>query len=166
MIIDAIIEIPKNSKNKYEYDKEFNLMRLDRVLYDDAYSYPFEYGFVPNTLDDDGDPLDILVLATYPITFPIVLKVRVLTSLNMNDQGEEDTKLFAVVNNDPRLDIYQVKEDLPKNIFKEIEFFFSNYKKKENKKVILNGWNNIEKTGEIIKYCQDKYQNEIKKNKF
>ena len=112
MLVEALIEIPMGTKNKYEIDTETGRVKLDRVLYSSV-MYPAEYGFIPNTLAGDGDALDILVLSTAS-TFPgCIVNARVLGYLDIIDRGEKDEKVIAVVNNDPRLDHYQKLDDLP-----------------------------------------------------
>ena len=139
-IVDAFIEIPTGSQNKYEYDKELGVFRLDRVLYSPMH-YPAEYGYLQNTLAKDGDPLDILVLTTFP-TFPgCVIRSRVIGVLIMSDDKGEDEKLLAVPVDDPRWDEVCSLDDVPQHILKEIEHFFKVYKDLEHKsrRVLLDG---------------------------
>ena len=112
LIVNVIVEIPKGSSNKYEYDSATHQIKLDRVLYG-ANFYPGEYGFVPETLDWDGDPLDIISLSTYP-TFPgCAIPIRVLGTLQMIDEGDIDTKLIGVIANDPRFNHIKHLRHLP-----------------------------------------------------
>lgn len=134
MILEALIEIPTGSKNKYEVDHETGRVKLDRVLYSAQY-YPTEYGFIENTLAADGDPLDILVISSFP-TFPgCLIDARVIGVMEMVDSGEEDVKLISVVNDDPRFDGINSLDDLEKHKLDEIRNFFDTYKILQNKKV-------------------------------
>ncbi len=127
MKVEAIIEIPLKTKNKFEIDKESNKIKLDRVLYS-SMSYPAEYGYIENTLCNDGDPLDILVISSEP-TFPgCVVPARVIGYLNVIDNGKEDYKLIAVVDVDPRYDHINELSDLSNFTLDEIKDFFKNYK--------------------------------------
>ena len=131
-IVNAVIEIPFRSRNKYEIDKTTGRMKLDRVLYS-AMGYPAEYGIVENTLSPDGDPLDILVIATEP-TYPgCVVPSRVVGYLTMIDNGSEDYKLIAVVASDPRYEDTKELSDISTFTLKEIQNFFENYKKNMGK---------------------------------
>jgi len=125
MIVDAIIEIPMGTKNKYEVEKETGKIRLNRVLYSSV-SYPAEYGFIENTIAGDKDPLDILVLSSTP-TFPgCIVRGRVLGYLGILDRGEHDEKIIAVAHDDPRFDHLNSIDDLPSHTKDEISEFFKN----------------------------------------
>lgn len=137
--INVIIEIPKGSKNKYEIDKKTGLIALDRVMHS-AQDYPFDYGFVPQTLWHDGDPVDVVVLTTYPLTTGILLTVRPVAIMGMVDGGEADDKMIAVPKNDPRWDDVVDVKDINKHTLKEIEHFFLTYKNIQNKKVEVTGF--------------------------
>ena len=127
-VVDAVVEIPFRSRNKYEIDKATGKIKLDRVLYS-AMGYPTEYGTIENTLAPDGDPLDILIIATEP-TYPgCVVPARIVGYLKMLDNGKEDYKLISVVDCDPRYDEIQDLSDISKFTLKEIQNFFENYKK-------------------------------------
>jgi inorganic pyrophosphatase len=131
--IDVVIEIPAGSRNKYEYDHEQHVFRLDRRLFT-ATAYPGDYGFVPDTLAGDGDPLDVLVLVTDP-TFPgCVVRVRILGVFTMRDEMGIDAKLITVIAHDPQWDDAHDIEDVPKHLRNEIAHFFSIYKDLEPKK--------------------------------
>jgi inorganic pyrophosphatase len=132
--VDCIIEVPKFSSLKYELDKDTGLLRLDRALYS-AVFYPGNYGFIPKTLWEDGDPLDILVLhsqAFYPLT---LVNVRPIGVMQMFDNGESDDKILAVVVSDPRFKEVEDIYDLPEHTLKEVEYFFETYKALQGKKV-------------------------------
>ncbi len=137
-IINVIIEIPKGSKNKYEIDKETGIIKLDRVMHT-SQDYPFDYGFVPQTLWHDGDALDVVVLTTHPLPVGILLEVRPIAVIRMIDAGERDEKIIAVPKADPRFnDVHDLK-DINTHFLKEAEHFFTTYKKIQNKDVEING---------------------------
>jgi inorganic pyrophosphatase len=131
--VDIVIEIPTGSRNKYEYDHENHVIRLDRRLFT-ATTYPADYGFVPDTLSDDGDPLDALVLVADP-TFPgCVVRARILGVFLMRDEAGLDAKLMTVLEHDPQWDGANDIADLPQHLLNEIEHFFSIYKDLEPEK--------------------------------
>ena len=132
--INVIIEIAKGSKNKYELDKETGLIKLDRVMYT-GQDYPFDYGFIPNTLCDDKDPLDVVLYTTYPLNSGILLEARPIAVIKMIDSGEGDDKILAVPANDPRLKDITSLENFPAHFIKEVKHFFETYKLIQNKKV-------------------------------
>lgn len=125
--INTIIEIPKGSANKYEIDKETGMIKLDRANYSAA-PYPFDYGFAPQTLWEDGDPLDVVVLTTYPLHPGILVAVRPVAVMDMIDSGESDYKIIAVPVEDKRWDDVQDLGDLNKHTLREIQHFFETYK--------------------------------------
>ena len=137
--MNVIIEIPKYSKNKYEIDKETGIIALDRVMHS-AQDYPFDYGFVPQTLFDDGDALDVVLLTTYPLAPGILVKARPVAIMEMIDGGERDDKVIAVPVDDPRFDDVKDIGDLNKHFIKETSHFFETYKKVQNKEVKLGAW--------------------------
>lgn len=139
--IVTVIEINKGSKNKYEVDKATGLIALDRVLHT-AQDYPFDYGFVPQTLWEDGDPLDVVLLTTYPLFPGVIAKVRPVAVLTMVDGGESDAKIIAVPGKDPRWEHVKDLEDINKHTLKEIDHFFLTYKKLQNKEVTTHGYEN------------------------
>jgi len=137
---DAIIEIPKGSKNKYEVDHVTGRVFLDRVLFT-GFVYPTDYGFFENTLGLDGDPLDVLVLLDYPLFPGVGVKVRPVGVFNMTDDGGPDAKIIAVQAKDPRWSWIQDVDDIPEFTRKEIEHFFEHYKDLEpGKWVKTEGW--------------------------
>jgi inorganic pyrophosphatase len=137
--INMIVEIPKGSKNKYEIDKETGLIALDRVMHT-SQDMPFDYGFVPQTLWEDGDPLDVVLLTTYPLFPGILVKVRPVGMMDMVDDGESDVKIIAVPVKDPRWAEVQDLSDVNKHTLKEMEHYFTTYKKLQNKEVIIKGF--------------------------
>jgi inorganic pyrophosphatase len=134
--INVIIEIPKGSKNKYEIDKKTGIIALDRVNHT-AQDMPFDYGFVPQTLWHDGDPLDVVVLTTYPLLSGILARVRPVAIMGMDDSGDTDDKIIAVPIDDPRWNDVTDLKDLNAHTLREIEHFYSTYKKLQNKEVIV-----------------------------
>ena len=136
----VVIECPKGSRNKYEIDHETGRVMLDRVLYTPM-AYPTDYGFFENTLADDGDPLDVLVIGEYPLFPGIGMNVRVVGVFKMTDDGGGDAKIIAVAAKDPRWDYIQDLPDIPEYKRKEIEHFFEHYKDLEpGKWVKTEGW--------------------------
>jgi inorganic pyrophosphatase len=155
-IVRMIVEIPKNSANKYEYDGELGVFRLDRVLYS-AVHYPGDYGFVPGTLAEDDDPLDVLALVDEP-SFPgVLIAVRPVGVLSMVDQDEPDEKILAVPNRNPRFDqIHTIDQVFPHNL-REIEHFFGIYKELEGKRTEIRGWKGPREAREIIRRSRRRY---------
>lgn len=147
--MNVIIEIPKGSKNKYEIDKETGLIALDRVMHS-AQDFPFDYGFVPQSLWRDGDPLDVVVLTTYPLFPGILVRVRPVAVMGMNDSGEEDDKIIAVPVDDPRWNDVKDLKDLNTHTLKEIEHFYSTYKKIQKKEVITKDFADKKKAQEVF----------------
>lgn len=148
-LINAVIEIPRDSVNKYEYDKELHVFRLDRTLFSPVH-YPGDYGFIPCTLGLDGDPLDVLVLVEAP-SFPgCLMEVRPIGVLRMMDQGKSDEKVLAVAESDPMfLQIQDYSQVFPHRL-REIEHFFSIYKSLEGKETEITGWAGAEDARQII----------------
>jgi inorganic pyrophosphatase len=137
--MNVIIEIQKGSHNKYEIDKATGLIALDRVAHT-TQQFPFDYGFVPQTLWDDGDALDVIVLTTYPLFPGILVRVRPVALTKMVDSGDADDKVIAVPIDDPRWQGVQDLKDVNPHTLKEIEHFFTTYKKLQNKEVQINGF--------------------------
>lgn len=157
LIVDAFIEIPTGSQNKYEFDKEANAFRLDRVLYSPMH-YPTEYGYLQGTLAKDGDPLDILVLTSFP-TFPgCVIASRVIGVLVMADDKGQDEKILAVPVDDPRFKNVTSLQDVAPHVLKEIEHFFRVYKDLENKETIIEGWEDAPFANQLYTDCVNRYK--------
>lgn len=155
--VTAVIEIPSGSRNKYELDKITGLLRLDRVLYS-AVQYPGDYGFIPGTLAEDGDPLDVLVLINEP-TFPgCLITVRPVGVLYMTDRGEPDEKILAVPSEDPYHQEYFDIADLPQHYLKEVQHFFGVYKDLEGKRVEIGEWGKSVQAMETIQECIQRYE--------
>jgi inorganic pyrophosphatase len=157
--VTAVIEIPFGSRNKYELDKKTGVMKLDRVLYS-AVHYPGDYGLIPRTLHEDGDPLDVLVLVKEQ-TFPgCLIDVRPLGVLRMLDRGEPDDKILAVALGDPYYEEFFDIADIPQHLLKEVEYFFSTYKDLEGKRVQILGWEKSEVAMRVILESIDRYDKE------
>lgn len=157
-LMNVIIEIPKFSKNKYEIDKETGIIALDRVMHS-AQDYPFDYGFVPQTLFDDGDALDIVLLTTYPLQPGILVKARPVAIMEMTDGGERDDKVVAVPADDPRFDNVKDINDLNPHFQKEMTHFFETYKKVQNKEVTVGQWQGAEAAKAAFLKSREMYDN-------
>jgi inorganic pyrophosphatase len=155
--VNAVIEIARGDTNKYEYDKELNVFRLDRNLYSPVH-YPGDYGFIPSTLSDDGDPLDVLVLVDAPSFTGCVMTVRPIGVLKMVDQNQEDEKILAVGLNNPVFKEVNDYRNIYPHLLREIEHFFSVYKELESKTTRILGWDDAEKARAIVNECRDRYR--------
>lgn len=161
--IDVVVEIPKGSRNKYEYDHEKNVIRLDRMIFSSMF-YPSDYGFVPDTLALDGDPLDVLVLVT-EATFPgCVIEVRPIGIFKMTDEKGPDAKVLCVPVSDPNWDKIRDLDDVNPHLIREIEHFFQVYKDLEKKKVGIEGWENKEYAVKTILESKERYIEDLKKS--
>jgi inorganic pyrophosphatase len=159
----CLVEIPRGTSNKYEYDKKLSVFRLDRVLYG-AMFYPTEYGFIPQTLSiEDKDPLDIMVVSTYP-TFPgCLLSTRPIGMVKMTDSGEEDNKIIAVPTDDPRFTSTKEIDDLGPHFKKETQNFWENYAALQpNKEIVVNGWGSADEAKKMIQKAIEDYKGEFK----
>jgi len=155
-IVRAIIEIPKNSVNKYEYDGETGLFRLDRALYSPMH-YPGDYGFIPGTLADDGDPLDIMVLVDEPSFTGCLMEARPVGLLHMVDGKENDEKVLAVPTRNPRYDSIHTIDQVFPHIRREIEYFFSIYKELQGAKTTMEGWGGPQDVRRVITTSRQSY---------
>lgn len=152
----AVIEISKGSKCKYELDKETGMLRLDRVLYT-ATHYPANYGFIPRTYADDGDPLDVLVLCSEPIVPMTLVQVYPIGAMRMIDGGKQDDKIIALPFSDPTHRGVSSIDELPPHIFDEIMHFFIVYKQLENKQTAVKELFTAKEARQIISDCIDNY---------
>jgi len=160
--INVIVEIPKGSMNKYEYDKKNHIIKLDRVLFS-PFHYPGDYGLVPQTLSEDGDPLDALVLVTSP-TYPgILIESRPIGLLEMKDDGELDDKIICVATNDPRYFHTADITDIEDHHRSEIAHFFQVYKDLEGKKVEILGWKPAKDAKDVIIDSIKRYNDTLEK---
>lgn len=151
-VLNVLIEIPAGSKNKYEFDKDLQAFALDRVLYSSV-QYPYDYGFVPNTLADDGDPLDGMVLMDQP-TFPgCVIPARPIGMLEMIDGGDRDEKILCVPDKDPRFVNVKSLKDVSPHRLEEIAEFFKTYKNLEKKVTEILGWKDVDQVAPLVEAC-------------
>ncbi|XP_019185012.1 PREDICTED: soluble inorganic pyrophosphatase PPA1-like [Ipomoea nil] len=153
---NVVIEITKGSKVKYELDKKTGLIKVDRILYSSVV-YPHNYGFIPRTLCEDNDPMDVLVLMQEPVLPGCFLRARAIGLMPMIDQGEKDDKIIAVCADDPEYRHYTDISQLPPHRLAEIRRFFEDYKKNENKEVAVNEFLPSDTAFEAIKYSMDLY---------
>jgi inorganic pyrophosphatase len=164
-IVNAIIEIPKHSNAKYEMDKATGLLRLDRVLYS-AMFYPANYGFIPQSLGEDHDPLDILVLSEIECVPLCIVEAKVIGVMRMLDQGEGDDKIIAVANNDMSVNYINNIEELPEHLLSEMRNFFEEYKKLEKKTVKVKDFQDKATAKKIIEKAISDYKKALKSGKF
>ncbi len=156
-LLNVLIEITAGSKNKYEYNKDMQALILDRVLYASV-QYPYDYGFVPNTLADDGDPLDGMVMMDQP-TFPgCVIAARPIGMLEMIDGGDRDEKILCVPDDDPRYAEVKSLQDVAPHRLDEIAELFRTYKNLEKKVTEILGWKDISEVRPLVKKCIDAAQ--------
>jgi inorganic pyrophosphatase len=153
----VVIEVPRGSKNKYELDKETGFLRLDRVLYS-AVHYPANYGFIPRTYCDDGDPLDVLVLGQEPVYPLTIVEARAIGVMRMRDDKGLDDKILAVNVGDPAVSDYRDKSELPLHVEREIRRFFQDYKILENKTVEIDDFLGPAEAWRIIRESFDLYR--------
>ncbi len=155
-LVRMIVEIPKDSTNKYEYDKTLGVFRIDRALYSPMH-YPGDYGFIPGTLAEDNDPLDVLTLVQNG-SFPgCMIEVRPVGILNMYDQNESDEKVLAVPNRNPRYDGIHTMDQIFPHVRREIEHFFTIYKELEGKVTEMRGWGGPKEARKAIMEARKKY---------
>ena len=148
-VVNAMIEIPQGSRTKYEIDKKTGLLRLDRVIYS-SFHYPVNYGFIPQTLGHDNDPLDILVLCSQAIQSLCLVDATVIGNMQMIDSGEKDDKIIAVATKDPSVNHISSIEEMPRHFINELRNYFEQYKVLENKQVIIEDFQPKEIAYQII----------------
>jgi len=153
----AVIEIPKGSTNKYELDKETGLLRLDRVLYS-AVHYPADYGFIPRTFCDDGDPLDVLVLGQEPVYPLTIVEARAIGVMRMRDDKGIDDKIIAISVRDPAFADYTDHAQLPAHVLRQMRRFFEDYKVLERKQVVIEGLLGPAQALDIIRDALEMYR--------
>ena len=159
--VNAIIEIPKGSRAKYEVDKESGLIKLDRVIYASMY-YPLNYGFIPQTMGEDHDPLDIVVLTQVSVVPLCLIPSKVIGVMQMVDRGEADDKIIAVAEDDPSVSHINDVSDLPEYLRAEVTHFFENYKTLENKKVVIDQFLSQDRAYKIIEESIRYYKENFK----
>jgi inorganic pyrophosphatase len=159
--VTAVIEIPAGSRNKYELDKATGMLKLDRVLYSSVH-YPGDYGFIPRTLHEDGDPLDVLVMVKEQTFSGCMIDVRPIGVLRMLDRGEPDDKILGVPLHDPAHEEYFDIADIPQHMLKEIEYFFATYKDLEGRRVQVVGWEKSEAAMRVIQESIVRYDAEYR----
>jgi inorganic pyrophosphatase len=147
--VNAVIEIPKGSKIKYELDKPTGMLKVDRILYSSVH-YPANYGFMPRTYCEDGDPLDILVLGQEPVVPLSIIRARPIGVMHMQDDGKMDDKLIAVHIYDPAFHEYTDVSQLPQHTTREIMRFFEDYKSLENKEVVVSALSGAEEANRVV----------------
>jgi inorganic pyrophosphatase len=152
----AVIEISKGSKKKFELDKETGLIILDRILHTSTH-YPSNYGFIPRTYGDDGDPLDVLVLCSEELEPMTLVRCYPIGVITMKDCGKFDEKIIAIPFSDPNYNSYCEISELPRHIFNEMSHFFSVYKMLEDKETVVNEVEDRAKAIEVIRHCLDNY---------
>jgi inorganic pyrophosphatase len=155
-VVRMIVEVPKHSSNKYEYDGTLNLFRLDRALYSPVH-YPGDYGFIPGTLAEDNDPLDVLVLVQDASFTGCMIEVRPVGILNMTDNTEGDQKVLAVPNRNPRYDQVHTMDQVFPHVRREIEHFFGIYKELEGKVTRMLGWGGPKEARKAIMDSRARY---------
>jgi inorganic pyrophosphatase len=161
-VVNAIIEIPEGSRAKYEIDKPSGLLKLDRVIYS-SFHYPINYGFIPQTLGQDGDPLDILVLCSQSIQPLCLVEATVIGNMQMIDTGKMDDKIIAVASKDPSVNHYKNIEELPTHFLAELKNYFEQYKVLENKKVEIDNFQDKAAALKVIEDAILYYNEEFKK---
>ena len=160
--VNALIEIPQGSRSKYEVDKATGLLRLDRVIYS-SFQYPINYGFIPRTLGQDSDPLDILVLCSQSIQSLCLVEANVIGNMQMIDSGTTDDKIIAVAAKDPSVNHITKMEELPNHFLLELRNFFEQYKVLENKKVEIDNFQDKTTACRIIEEAIHFYKETFKK---
>jgi inorganic pyrophosphatase len=157
---NTVVEVPKSCKNKYEVDKEFGIIRVDRVLHSSSV-YPHNYGFIPQTYADDNDPLDVLLLSQVLIHPGCLALCKPIGVMQMTDGGKIDSKIIAVQVGDPAFNHYNDAHELPEYMTREIKRFFEEYKILENKEVLVEDFESAARAKEIIAACARRYKDEI-----
>jgi inorganic pyrophosphatase len=158
--VNAIVEIPKGRRSKFEVDKATGLMRLDRYLYSSSH-YPGDYGFIPQTLAEDGDNLDILVMVNEPTFSGCLIQARVVGLFKMTDRGQHDYKVLAVPNSDPLFAEFQELENVPHHYLREVEHFFATYKQLEGVVTECQGWDSAAAASAEVHASVDRYMAEL-----
>ncbi len=156
-VVNGLIEIPQGSRAKYEIDKKTGLLKLDRVIYS-SFHYPVNYGFIPQTLGKDGDPLDILVMCSESIQSLCLVEATVIGNMQMIDSGEQDDKIIAVATKDPGVNYITNVNELPKHFIAQLKNYFEQYKVLENKKVEIDDFQDKEAAYKVIEEAIEFYK--------
>ncbi len=156
-VANMIVEIPKGRRTKFEVDKATGLIKMDRYLYSSAV-YPGDYGFIPQTLAEDNDPLDILVMVNEPTFSGCLIEARVVGIFKMRDKGQNDYKILSVPNKDPLFESMHKIEDVPKHFLREVEHFFSTYKVLEGVTIEPLGWASHEEGAVEVRSCIERFR--------
>ncbi len=157
--VNALIEIPQGSRTKYEIDKKTGLLKMDRVIYS-SFHYPVNYGFIPKTLGEDHDPLDILVICSQDIQPLCLVEATVIGNMQMMDNGEKDDKIIAVATHDPSVNYEDVNE-LPEHFLAVLRNYFEQYKVLENKVVLIDEFQSKDTAYAVINAAIERYRNEF-----
>jgi inorganic pyrophosphatase len=160
-VIYVVVEIPKKSRNKYEYDEKGGFVKLDRVLFSSLH-YPGDYGFIPQTLHADGDPLDVLVMTNEPTFAGCVIEARPLGLYRLVDRGQLDDKILAVPHTDPLFKGYRSLDNVPPHFLEEVAHFFNVYKDLESAEVVGKGWEGLDQACDEIQQAVQRYQTSLK----
>jgi inorganic pyrophosphatase len=153
--VNVVIELTRGSRNKYEYDARAGIFRLDRVLY--TY-FPCDYGFIPQTLDDDGDPLDVVLLINETTFTGCVAVARPVANIKMVDEGRPDDKIVTVSTTDPFYGHVKSLDDIPASLVRELTYFFENYKRAEGKATSVERWDDADEAKRIIEWAREYYR--------
>jgi len=156
-VVNGLIEIPQGSRTKYEIDKKTGLLKLDRIIYS-SFHYPINYGFIPQTLGLDGDPLDILVMCSESIQPLCLVEARVIGNMQMIDTGVADDKIIAVASKDPQVNYITSIDELPRHFIAVLRNYFEQYKVLENKVVEIDEFQNAEAAYKVIEDAIDLYK--------
>ncbi|MFA7238179.1 MAG: inorganic diphosphatase [Phycisphaeraceae bacterium] len=160
--VNMIVEIPKGRRSKFEVDKTLGLIRLDRYLYT-SMRYPGDYGFIPQTLAEDGDPLDIIVMVNEETFSGCLIETRPIGLFKMTDKGVNDYKILAVPNSDPLFKEFHDLWRIPPHFLREVEHFFATYKQLEEATVATRGWENVDVARKEVLACHQRYLDESTK---
>ena len=161
-VVNAIIEIPKGRRSKFEVDKETGLIKLDRYLYSSSH-YPGDYGFIPQTLAADGDALDVLVMVSEPTFSGCLIQARVVGVFRMRDRGVDDFKILGVPHTDPLFGEVQELDDVPSHYLREVEHFFATYKQLEGVTIEIQGWAPAGEATKEVKSSLERYKDSLSK---
>jgi inorganic pyrophosphatase len=159
--VNVIVEIPKGRRSKFELDKKTGLFRLDRYLYSSSH-YPGDYGFIPQTLAEDGDALDVLVMVNEPTFTGCLIETQVVGLFKMKDRGKNDYKVLGVPHSDPLFDDFRNLPDIPHHFLREVEHFFRTYKQLEGVPVETLGWEPAEAATAEVRASVDRYFQEVR----